>query len=214
MNGHTPDDRRLQDVRRIKSANPSFSPSPMSPDASSPLPDLLRQLLVEVGEDPRREGLRKTPERFLKAWKRACSGYGERVEDVITTFDAESFDEMVVVRDIEFYSTCEHHLLPFFGRITVGYLPNRKIVGLSKIPRITEIFARRLQNQERLTMQIANALMAATDAKGVGVIVSAQHLCMMARGVEKQGASVETSCMLGRFKNDPRTRSEFLQLIR
>ena len=176
------------------------------------LPDIMRQLLVELGETPDREGLQRTPDRAASAWQTLCGGYGQSVEDVITTFDAEEFDEMIVVRDIEFYSTCEHHLLPFFGSVTIGYLPERTIIGLSKLPRIVEIYARRLQNQERLTMQIADAIENATGARGVGVIVSARHFCMMARGVQKQAASVETSALRGRFKNDQRTRSEFLQL--
>ncbi len=172
----------------------------------------MEELIVELGEDQSREGLKMTPERSAKAWQKICSGYGQRVEDVVTTFDAENFDEMIVVRDIEFYSTCEHHLLPFFGSVTIGYLPEKKIIGLSKLPRIVEIFARRLQNQERLTMQIADAVQNVTEARGVGVIISARHLCMMARGVEKQATSVETSSLRGRFKNDVRTRAEFLQL--
>lgn len=173
---------------------------------------LVSQIIVEIGENPEREGLTNTPQRAAKAWEKLFGGYSQRVEDVVMAFDAENFDEMIVVRDIEFFSTCEHHLLPFFGRVTVGYLPQKKILGISKIPRIVEIFSRRLQNQERLTTQIADAILTATEANGVGVIISAQHLCMMARGVEKQKASVLTSCMRGRFKTDSRTRAEFLQL--
>ncbi len=172
----------------------------------------MQRLIGEIGEDSSREGLKNTPERAAKAWEKLCGGYGQRVEDVVTTFDSENFDEMIVVRDIEFYSTCEHHLLPFFGSVTIGYIPDKTILGLSKLPRIVEIFSRRLQNQERLTMQIADAIQTVTDARGVGVIISAKHLCMMARGVEKQASSVETSSLRGRFKNDMRTRAEFLQL--
>ncbi len=179
---------------------------------SDKITSLTKQLLVEIGEDSTREGLLKTPERSAKAWEKICGGYNQHVEDVVTTFDAENFDEMIVVRNIEFYSTCEHHLLPFFGTVTIGYLPEKKIIGLSKLPRIVEIFSRRLQNQERLTMQIADAIENVTGARGVGVIISARHFCMMARGVEKQAASVETSTLRGRFKNDVRTRAEFLQL--
>lgn len=204
------DDRRLLDVRKIPVKINHVSPA--MPEKK--MTETIRQLITQLGEDPRREGLLHTPERVAKAWEKICGGYGKRVEDVITTFDSEDFDEMVIVRDIEFYSTCEHHLLPFFGSVTIGYLPNRTIIGISKIPRIVEIFARRLQNQERLTMQIANAIADATGAKGVGVIITAKHLCMMARGVEKQASSVDTSCMLGRFKHDLRTRSEFLQLVK
>lgn len=176
------------------------------------LESLISQLITGLGEDINREGLKKTPERSIKAWKKICSGYDQRVEEVITTFDAENFDEMIIVRDIEFYSTCEHHMLPFFGKVTVGYIPDKKILGLSKVPRIVEVFSRRLQNQERLTMQIAESIHKVLKPKGVGVIISAKHMCMMARGVEKQSPFVETSSLRGSFKTDQRTRGEFLRL--
>jgi GTP cyclohydrolase IA len=176
--------------------------------------DLVKQLIEKVGEDPEREGLKNTPRRVVKAWEKIYSGYKQKPEDVMTVFDGENYDEMIVVKDIEFYSTCEHHLLPFFGKAHIGYIPNGKIIGLSKLPRLVEMFARRMQNQERLTSQIATSLNELIHPKGVGVIIEAQHLCMMARGVEKQNSKVTTSSLFGLFKVNADTRGEFLKLIK
>ncbi|MBP9718642.1 GTP cyclohydrolase I FolE [Candidatus Gracilibacteria bacterium] len=173
----------------------------------------IRELIKTTGEDINREGLVKTPERVARSFEKIFSGYKKKPSDVLTTFTAENYDEMIVMKDIEFYSTCEHHILPFFGRAHIGYIPNGKIVGLSKLPRLVEVFARRLQNQERLTHQIAEALTELIAPRGVGVVLQAKHLCVMARGVEKQGSEVLTSAMLGLFKKNLNTRSEFLKLI-
>lgn len=170
-------------------------------------------IVNSIGDDPGREGLKDTPDRFAKACKKLYSGYARKPEDVLTVFDDEKYDEMIVVKDIEFYSMCEHHMVPFFGKAHIGYIPNGKIIGISKIPRIVEIFSRRLQNQERLTSQIATSLNDLLKPKGVGVILEAKHLCMMARGVEKQNAVVTTSSLDGLFKTNANTRSEFLQHI-
>jgi GTP cyclohydrolase I len=180
-----------------------------------PIPDLVESLLVELGEDPERQGLKATPGRVSRAFRELTDGYGVRVEDVISTavFD-QDYDEMVVVKNITFYSLCEHHMLPFFGTCHVGYLPKGKVVGLSKIPRLVGVFAHRLQLQERMTREIAEALNGAVAPKGVGVVVEARHLCMEMRGVEKPGGQLITSCMLGTFRRDPRTRAEFLDLVR
>jgi GTP cyclohydrolase I len=175
--------------------------------------ELIRKLILSLGEDPEREGLKETPRRVVSAYEKIFSGYGKKPEDVMTVFSDEAYDEMIVVRDIEFYSTCEHHLLPFFGKAYVGYIPNGKIMGLSKVPRLIEIFSRRMQNQERLTSQIAKAIQDVVQPKGVGVILKAKHFCMMARGVEKQHSEVTTSALLGLFKKDLNTRNEFLKLI-
>ncbi len=174
-----------------------------------------RDLLKTIGEDIDREGLKDTPKRAAKAFQYLTKGYHENVETVINgaIFKSDS-DEMVIVKDIEVYSMCEHHLLPFFGKCHVGYIPNGKIIGLSKIARIVDVFARRLQIQETLTKQIAETLMKHTDCKGVAVVVEAQHLCMMMRGVEKQNSVMKTSCMLGAFRDEISTRSEFLSLIK
>jgi GTP cyclohydrolase IA len=179
------------------------------------IPDLVESLLVELGEDPERQGLKATPGRVSRALRELTDGYGVQVEDVISNaiFD-QDYDEMVVVKDIGFYSLCEHHMLPFFGRCHVGYLPKGKVVGLSKIPRLVGVFAHRLQLQERMTKEIAEALNGAVAPKGVGVVVEARHLCMEMRGVEKPGGQLITSCMLGTFRRDPRTRAEFLDLVR
>jgi GTP cyclohydrolase IA len=179
------------------------------------IPDLVESLLVELGEDPERQGLKATPGRVSRALRELTDGYGVRVEDVISNavFD-QDYDEMVVVKDISFYSLCEHHMLPFFGTCHVGYLPKGKVVGLSKIPRLVGVFAHRLQLQERMTREIAEALNGAVAPKGVGVVVEARHLCMEMRGVEKPGGKLLTSCMLGTFRKDPRTRAEFLDLVR
>lgn len=175
---------------------------------------LIRQLLEHLGENPEREGLKETPKRVVAAYETLFSGYDKKPEDVLTVFGDEQYDEMIVVKDIEFYSTCEHHFLPFFGKAYVGYIPQGKIIGLSKMPRLVEIFSRRLQNQERLTNQIAKALEDILKPKGVGVIIEAKHLCIMARGVEKQSSEVVTSSMLGLFKKDLNTRNEFLSFVK
>lgn len=176
--------------------------------------ELFRGILIELGEDPERQGLLKTPMRVAKSMDFLTSGYRKDPIKILSgaLFDEQS-DEMVVVRDVELYSLCEHHGLPFLGKAHVAYLPDGKIVGLSKIPRIVDVFARRLQVQERLTVQIANAINDALKPKGVAVVVEARHMCMMMRGVEKQNSFATTSCMLGMFKSDPKTRAEFLNLI-
>jgi GTP cyclohydrolase I len=177
--------------------------------------DLVRQLLVNIGEDPTRQGLLRTPERVERALLDLTSGASQTVEEVVGhgVFE-EDCSEMVIVKDIEFYSLCEHHMLPFYGRVHVGYIPDGKIIGLSKIPRIVDVFARRLQVQERMTVQIAEALNDALHPKGVGVVADARHLCMMMRGVQKQNSSALTSCLLGVFQSDPKTRNEFLSFVR
>jgi GTP cyclohydrolase I len=175
---------------------------------------LVREMLVRLNEDPTREGLDRTPQRVAKAMDFLTSGYQMTVEDVVK--DAlfnDACDEMVVVRDVEFYSLCEHHMLPFFGHAHVGYLPRGKIIGLSKIARVIDVFARRLQVQERLTRQIADGLMSVLDAKGVAVVLEATHFCMVMRGVQKQDSRTLTSAMLGKFREDTRTRAEFMGLI-
>lgn len=174
----------------------------------------LKAIIRALGEDPAREGLRKTPARAAKALSFMTQGYKARLEDIVNgAIYKTKNDEMVIVRDIEMYSMCEHHLLPFLGRAHVAYLPNGKVIGLSKIARIVDMYARRLQIQESLTRQIADSVLDVTGAKGVGVVIEAKHLCMMMRGVEKQNSSMTTSAMLGRFRDDHRTRAEFLTLI-
>jgi GTP cyclohydrolase I len=175
----------------------------------------VREIIRLVGEDPEREGLRKTPERYERALKFLTSGYHQNVDHVLNgaTFSV-TYDEMVVVKDIEFFSLCEHHLLPFFGKAHVAYLPSNKVVGLSKIARLVNMFARRLQIQERMTCQIAKSIEEKIAPQGVGVIIEARHLCMQMRGVEKQHGSAVTSAMLGAFRENKQTRDEFLALIR
>jgi GTP cyclohydrolase I len=177
--------------------------------------DLYRELLVRLGEDPTRDGLLRTPERMEKSMKFLTRGYAMNVTEVLheALFDVD-YDEMVIVKDIEFFSMCEHHLLPFFGKAHIAYVPNGKVIGLSKIPRVVDVFARRLQVQERLTRQIGEAITDAINPQGVAVILEAQHLCMMMRGVEKQHSSTVTSAMLGVFKTQLQTRNEFLSLVR
>ncbi len=177
--------------------------------------DLVRRMLVALGEDPNREGLRKTPERFEKALKFLTSGYHLNLDSVLNgaTFSVH-YDEMVVVKDIEFFSLCEHHLLPFFGKAHVAYLPSQKVLGLSKIARLVNMYARRLQIQERMTCQIADAISEKISPEGVGVIIEARHLCMQMRGVEKQHGQAVTSAMLGSFRHNKQTRDEFLSLVR
>ncbi len=174
---------------------------------------MIRKFLESIGEDPDREGLVETPRRVTGLFDKLFGGYKQNPKDVLTVFSDELYDEMIVVRNIEFYSMCEHHLLPFFGRAHIGYIPDGKIIGLSKLPRLVEVYARRLQNQERLTSQIAKSLNNLLKPKGVGVILEAKHFCMMARGVEKQDSEVTTSSLLGLFKKEYNTRSEFLRLI-
>jgi GTP cyclohydrolase IA len=176
---------------------------------------LVTDLLVALGERPGRNGLLKTPERVAKALAFMTQGYQRDIDHLLNgaLFPIE-YDEMVIVKDIDFFSMCEHHLLPFFGRVHVGYLPNKKVVGLSKIPRIVDTFSRRLQVQERLTVQIAETLSSKLSAHGVGVVIEARHLCMMMRGVEKQNTIAVTSSMLGAFRSQSQTREEFLKLIR
>ncbi len=184
------------------------------PPANAAVAALVRSLLGELGQDPEREGLIHTPERVARSLAFLTQGYAQDPRAVVgeAIFEAE-YDEMVVVRDVEIFSLCEHHLLPFFGRCHIAYLPNGKIVGLSKLARLAEVFARRLQVQERLTNEIARAIEEVVNPRGVGVVIEAQHLCMMMRGVEKQNSLAVTSCMLGRFRSDARTRGEFLSLI-
>jgi len=177
--------------------------------------EIIENLLRSIGEDPEREGLQRTPERVAKSFEELTSGVEQSLEDVVGqgVFN-EDCSEMVIVKDIEFYSLCEHHMLPFYGRVHVAYIPDGRIIGLSKIPRIVDMFARRLQVQERMTSQIAEAIQEVLQPKGVGVVADAAHLCMMMRGVQKQNSSTMTSCLLGSFRSDPRTRSEFLDLVR
>ncbi len=174
----------------------------------------VREILAELGEDPDREGLLRTPARTEKALRHLTAGYQMRVEQVLNgALFTVKYDEMVIVKDIEFFSLCEHHLLPFFGKVHVAYLPRRKVIGLSKIPRIVDMFARRLQLQERMTQQIADTIEKAVDPLGVGVICQARHLCMMMRGVEKQHSGAVTSAMRGAFRDRKETRDEFLSLV-
>ncbi len=186
-----------------------------SPLAKASTQELLRELLLRLGEDPQRDGLLRTPERMQKALEYLTKGSHEDPDQVIhgALFDV-NYDEMVIVKDIEMFSMCEHHVLPFFGKVHVAYIPNGKVVGLSKIPRLVDIFARRLQIQERLTVQIADTIQNAIEPQGVGVVIEARHLCVMMRGVEKQHSSAVTSHMLGSFRNSDKTREEFLSLIR
>jgi GTP cyclohydrolase I len=177
--------------------------------------DLLRELLLRMGENPDREGLLRTPDRVARSFGELTRGYHQTPAQVIGEgIFEEDCSEMVLVKDVEFYSMCEHHLLPFFGRVHVAYIPKGKIIGLSKIPRVVDVFSRRLQVQERMTQQIAQALEEALEPRGVGVVAHAHHLCMMMRGVEKQNSAAMTSCLLGAFRNDPMTRNEFLGLVR
>ena len=180
-----------------------------------PMPGLVQRLLTELGEDPSRDGLKATPARVSRALRELTDGYEADVDQVIAgaVFE-QDYDEMVLVKDIPFYSLCEHHMLPFFGTCHVGYLPKGRIVGLSKIPRLVTIFAHRLQLQERLTREVAEALNSALEPRGVGVVFEARHLCMEMRGVQKAGGQLITSCMLGTFRRDARTRAEFLDLVR
>ena len=187
----------------------------MTESQKSEMQALVRRQLELLGEDPTREGLTRTPERVAKAFGFLTQGYQQDLQELLNQalFEAES-DEMVIVKDIDFYSLCEHHMLPFFGRCHVAYLPRKRIIGLSKLPRIVDVFARRLQVQERMTHDIAQTISSLVEPQGVGVVVEAQHLCMIMRGVEKQNSYAITSTMLGRFREDARTSGEFLDLIR
>ena len=184
-------------------------------DPQDPIEAHVEGMLRELGEDPSRDGLLKTPSRVAKAMRFFTKGYDQDPGEILTgaLFDVD-YDEMVLVKDIDFFSQCEHHMVPFFGRVHVGYIPNGKVVGLSKIPRTVDIFARRLQVQERLTMEIAHTIESVLQPKGVGVVIEAKHLCMMMRGVEKQNSFAITSSMRGSFESDSKTRAEFMELIR
>jgi GTP cyclohydrolase I len=176
--------------------------------------ELIRKLLVELGENPEREGLKGTPARVAESYKFLTNGYRQNIDDVLNDafFEAED-SHMVIVKDIEVYSLCEHHMLPFIGKCHIGYIPEKKVIGVSKLARVVDVFARRLQIQERLTDQIAHTIMDKTGAQGVGVVIEAQHLCMMMRGVEKQNSKMITSAMHGTFRSQLATRTEFLRLI-
>jgi len=187
---------------------------PKTSRQTAQLGEAIEQILRLVGENPNREGLRQTPLRVAKSWEFLTSGYRQDVQRVLNgAVFTEKYDEMVIVKDIDFFSVCEHHLLPFYGKAHIAYIPTGKILGLSKIPRIVEIFSRRLQVQERLTRQIADTLFDTLEPDGVAVVIEARHLCMMMRGVEKQNSVATTSAMLGSFREDERTRNEFLKLI-
>lgn len=175
----------------------------------------VKAILEELGEDPEREGLLKTPGRVDRALRELTKGYKQDPEAIINgALFTEDYSEMIVMKDVDFYSMCEHHMLPFFGKVHVAYIPDGRIIGLSKIPRIVDVFAKRLQVQERMTVQIAQAIQDVLKPKGVGVVADAAHLCMMMRGVQKQNSSTMTSCLLGSFRSDFRTRNEFLGLVR
>jgi GTP cyclohydrolase I len=188
---------------------------PVETGPQVPLEGLVTQLLRELGEDPTREGLFKTPSRVARSWRFLTSGYEKDVDSVLNgALYSVACDEMVIVKNIELFSLCEHHLLPFFGNCHVAYIPRGKVIGLSKIPRLVDVFARRLQVQERLTTQIAETIMEKINPLGVGVVIEAKHLCMIMRGVEKQNSVAVTSALLGSFRRDMQTRNEFLSLVR
>ncbi|MGD0797169.1 MAG: GTP cyclohydrolase I FolE [Acidobacteriaceae bacterium] len=193
----------------------SFTDSELVTAASLTAQELYRELLVRLGEDPTRDGLLDTPERMEKSMAFLTRGYAMDVKTVLhnALFEVD-YDEMVIVKDVEFFSMCEHHLLPFFGKAHIAYVPNGRVIGLSKVPRVVDVFARRLQVQERLTTEIADAISDAIEPQGVAVILEAQHLCMMMRGVEKQHSATVTSAMRGVFKTQQQTRNEFLSLVR
>ncbi len=197
--------------------NPPPSVRPPAPHDLSLIDsrELIREILRRVGDDPYREGLQQTPERIVRSWKEIYGGYAQRAEDVlITQFQAEQYNEMVLLRDIEFFSTCEHHMFPFHGKAHIAYLPNEKIVGLSKLARLTVVYARRLLVQERLTYQIATELQRVLKPKGVAVMIEAMHQCMCSRGIRKRGSTMVTSCLLGAFKENLASRTEFLALVK
>lgn len=183
--------------------------------ASASFEDLVREIIVRLGEDPAREGLTRTPNRVHRAYEYLMKGYREDPEAMLkNALFSVNYDEMVIIKDVEMFSLCEHHMLPFFGKVHVAYIPNGKVIGLSKIPRLIEIFSRRLQIQERLTTEIAETIQKTIQPQGVGVVIEARHLCMMMRGVEKQHSAAVTSSMLGSFRDEQETRTEFLSLIR
>jgi len=183
-------------------------------DNPDPIEALVREQLAQLGEDPEREGLLRTPLRVAKSLRYLNAGHEVKLEDLVNNaLFEEEVDEMVLVKDIEFYSMCEHHMLPFYGKVHVAYLPNGKVIGLSKLPRIVDMYSRRLQVQERMTVQIANAVQEVLKPKGVAVVSEAAHLCMMMRGVAKQASTTTASCMLGAFREDHRTRAEYLALV-
>lgn len=200
---------------RARSVSSNGSPKNIDHRNLDKMQSLVTKLLLDLGEDPDRNGLLKTPERVAKALRFLTRGYHQDIDQLLNgaLFPIE-YDEMVIVKDIDFFSLCEHHLLPFFGKCHVGYLPNKKVVGLSKIPRVVDVFSRRLQVQERLTTQIADTLQQKLNAHGVAVVMEARHLCMMMRGVEKQNTIAVSSSMLGAFRTQQQTREEFLTLIR
>ena len=205
----------MADRKRARRLAPVKASSSRIDVAATTIAPHVRAVLAAIGEDPDREGLLKTPERVEKAFRFLTKGYQEDVRGLINSaLFSVCYDEMVLVKDIEVFSLCEHHLLPFFGKAHVAYIPKNKVIGLSKIPRLVDAFARRLQVQERLTVQIANAIQDAIHPGGVGVVIEAQHLCMIMRGVEKQNSVAVTSCMLGAFREQHQTREEFLALVR
>lgn len=200
-------------LQRLLTAD-KLAASTESQVANAKVEELVRDLLVGIGEDPNRDGLKDTPSRVRRSMAFLTDGYTKSAQEVLgSAVFEETYDEMVLVRDIEMYSMCEHHMLPFYGKAHIAYIPNGKIVGLSKLPRIVDVFSRRLQVQERLTTQIAHALDELLHPVGVGVVTEAYHLCMMMRGVQKQNSSTVASCMLGAFREDSKTRQEFLNLV-
>ena len=217
LTGAAPFPLQLNGTRRTNGASPTpLSDLHDSADLSAvDSKELLREILRRIGEDPDREGLQQTPDRIVRSWKELYVGYAQRAADILVTqFRAEQYDEMVLLRDIEFFSTCEHHMLPFYGKAHIAYLPNEKIVGLSKLARLTNIYARRLQVQERLTYQIAADLQRVLKPEGVAVMIEAKHMCMCSRGVGKQDGKMVTSCLLGAFKENLDNRTEFLTLVK
>src|SRR5512146_1772078 len=191
------------------------STTEVSTITSASFEELVREMIVRLGEDPQREGLERTPERVHRALEQLTRGYKEDAEAILRgALFTVNYDEMVIVKDIEMFSLCEHHMLPFFGKVHIAYVPNGKVIGLSKLPRLVEMFARRLQVQERLTTQIAETIQRVIEPQGVGVVVEARHLCMMMRGIEKQHSAAVTSAMFGCFRDEQETREEFLSLIR
>src|SRR5262245_23366954 len=197
----------------VRLVTPSVAPSPLEHDRLT-MPELVEQQLELLGEDPTREGLLRTPQRVTDSLAWLTRGYSMEIDDLVNgALFKEEYDSMVIVRDIEFYSMCEHHMLPFFGKAHVAYIPNGTVIGLSKLPRIVEMFARRLQVQERLTEQVADALQTVLQPRGVGVVLEASHLCMMMRGVEKQESKTTTSALRGEFSDCPMTRNEFWHLV-
>ena len=186
----------------------------MKDKMNSTLESIITELLSEIGENPNREGLKKTPLRVAKSWEFLSKGYSQNIDEIVNgAIFSEAYDEMVTIKDIDFYSMCEHHLLPFFGKAHVAYIPNGKVLGLSKVPRIVDMFGRRLQLQERMTQNIAKTLNDVLEPKGVAVILEGHHMCMEMRGVEKQNSSTTTSYMTGLFRKDERTRKEFLDIV-